>query len=418
MVFQWFFLTAVFCGVSFFAPAHSFAAVDIPFTVTMSEVVDVTGVPRIVVDVGGVTRYANYTAGTGTNTLTFTYSVQSGDVDANGVVLSSPVQLNGGTIKNIHGNDAILTYTVPNTTGVIVNGAVPSGYTAAFVDDTVTNVNKTALSFIMTSPKLNRTYNYSISSSGGGTPVTGTGTLSASPQTISGINVTSLPDGILTLSATLTDSLGGVGSAVTDTIPMAVLNANLIGHWTFDVNDISGVTAYDRSSVGSNGTITAAPTQAAGVTGGALNFNGTTQYVQAAPTIGASATFVFWASWNGTQGKMPFAIKIGSPGPDVFFSGGKISWNTYNSAANPYANIPATASNGSFHHYVVVVTPTSTVLYYDGANIGSATYATPTGTILQIGGHVSYRWIGKIDDFRIYSSALTPTEVTTLYNTH
>ncbi len=394
------------------------AATGVPFTVNMSEVVVVTGSPRIAVDVGGTTRYAAYTSGTGTSALVFTYQMVSGDVDSDGVTLISPIQLNGGTVKDIDGNNADLSFTVPNTSGIIVNGAVPSGYSTAFIDDTVTNINKTGLSFSITSPKVNRTYNYTITSSGGGTPVTGSGTLTVSPQTVSGINVTGLPDGILTLSVTLTDSLGGVGVASTDTIPMAVLTAGLVGHWTFDTNDISGATAYDRSGSGFSGSMVASPSQISGITGGALNFNGSTQYVQATPSLGASVSFSFWASWNGVQGKMPFAIKTGSPGPDVFFSGGKISWNTYNSAANPFANIPASSSNGLFHHYVAVVTPSSTVLYYDGVNIGSATYATPTGTILQIGGHVSYRWVGKIDDFRVYNTGLTPAQVVTLYTAH
>lgn len=100
------------------------AAVSIPFTVNLSESVTVDtagGTPRIAVDVGGVTRYATYTAGTGTSSLTFTYDAVIGDVDLDGVTLSSPIDLNGGTIKDTAGNDATLTFTPPNTTGVKVN---------------------------------------------------------------------------------------------------------------------------------------------------------------------------------------------------------------------------------------------------------------------------------------------------------
>ncbi len=62
------------------------------------------------------------------------------------------------------------------------------------------------------------TANYSISSSGGGTAVTGSGTVNATGDSISGLNVTSLPDGTLTISLTLTDEHGNVSTAVTDTI--------------------------------------------------------------------------------------------------------------------------------------------------------------------------------------------------------
>lgn len=108
----------------FLSPITAFAAISIPFTVNLSEnvTVDTTGgTPRIAVDVGGVTRYATYTSGSGTAALTFTYDAVLGDVDLDGVTLSSPVQLNGGTMKDAVGNDATLTFTIPNTSGVKVN---------------------------------------------------------------------------------------------------------------------------------------------------------------------------------------------------------------------------------------------------------------------------------------------------------
>ena len=99
----------------------SFAATTIPFTINMSESVNVTGTPRIAVDVGGVARYATYASGTGTSALTFNYAMTAGDVDLDGVTLSSPIDLNGGTLKDLNGNNATLTFTVPNTSNVKVN---------------------------------------------------------------------------------------------------------------------------------------------------------------------------------------------------------------------------------------------------------------------------------------------------------
>ncbi len=99
----------------------AYAAVNIPLTVNLSETVNVTGTPRIAVDVGGTTRYATYTSGTGSNALTFTLSPQTGDVDLDGVTVSSPIDLNGGTITDTKGNNAALTFTPPGTTNVKVN---------------------------------------------------------------------------------------------------------------------------------------------------------------------------------------------------------------------------------------------------------------------------------------------------------
>jgi hypothetical protein len=102
--------------------APAFAATSIPFTINMSKAVNVTGTPRIAIDVGGVTRYATYASGTGTSALTFNYAMVAGDVDLDGVTVSSPINLNGGTIKDLAGNDlSPLTFTPPNTTNVKVN---------------------------------------------------------------------------------------------------------------------------------------------------------------------------------------------------------------------------------------------------------------------------------------------------------
>jgi len=108
--------------VIFMNASPAFAATSIPFTINLSEAVNVTGTPRIAVDVGGVTRYATYTSGTGTSALIFTYAMVAGDVDLDGVTVSSPIDLNGGTIKDLAGNDlSPLTFTLPNTSNVKVN---------------------------------------------------------------------------------------------------------------------------------------------------------------------------------------------------------------------------------------------------------------------------------------------------------
>ncbi len=105
---------------------HAHAAVPtMDFTVNMSKAVNVDitgGTPRIAVDVGGNTRYASYASGTGTSTLIFTYTATAGDVDLDGVAVSSPVDLNGGTITDLAGNALTnLTFTPPTTTGVKVD---------------------------------------------------------------------------------------------------------------------------------------------------------------------------------------------------------------------------------------------------------------------------------------------------------
>ena len=85
--------------------ASCFAATSIPFTVTMSEAVNITGSPRLVLDVDGTTRYATYTSGSGSSSLTFTYNATIGDIDLDGIgIASTSLDLNGGTVTDLNGN--------------------------------------------------------------------------------------------------------------------------------------------------------------------------------------------------------------------------------------------------------------------------------------------------------------------------
>ena len=61
------------------------------------------------------------------------------------------------------------------------------------------------------------TYNCTITSSGGGTPVTNSGTVTSATQDVTGINVTALSDGTLTFNVTLTDAAGNAGPTATAT---------------------------------------------------------------------------------------------------------------------------------------------------------------------------------------------------------
>ena len=82
----------------------------IPVTVTFSEVVNVTGTPRLTLETGTVDRVVNYTSGSGTDTLTFTYTVQTGDTSPDlDYTSTTALALNGGTIKDAATNNATLT---------------------------------------------------------------------------------------------------------------------------------------------------------------------------------------------------------------------------------------------------------------------------------------------------------------------
>lgn len=94
------------------------AGTVIDIVLTFDELVNVDdagGTPQLLLETGATDRYADYTSGSGTDTLTFTYTVQAGDTSADLDVHNSANQLvmNGGTIRDVALND--LNRTVPVT---------------------------------------------------------------------------------------------------------------------------------------------------------------------------------------------------------------------------------------------------------------------------------------------------------------
>ncbi len=103
-------------------------AQNLEFEVEFDEVVTVwtSGVPYLALTIGSQSKRAAYVDGSSTTTLIFRYTVQSGDVDADGIVCASPMVLNGGSIRDYSNNNAVLTFTPPNMTGVFVNASAPA----------------------------------------------------------------------------------------------------------------------------------------------------------------------------------------------------------------------------------------------------------------------------------------------------
>lgn len=95
------------------------------FTVNLSEDVFVTGSPRVVLNIGGVTKYANYISGHGSASLLFRYTIESG-LNANSGVAVGSIQLNSGTINDSTGNSADLSFLVPDGVGILVDTSAPS----------------------------------------------------------------------------------------------------------------------------------------------------------------------------------------------------------------------------------------------------------------------------------------------------
>ncbi len=86
--------------------------------VSFDENVTVVGTPRLTLETGVTDREATYAGGSGGSTLTFNYTVQTGDTSADlDYISTAALTLNGGTIRDAASNNATLTLAAPGAAG-------------------------------------------------------------------------------------------------------------------------------------------------------------------------------------------------------------------------------------------------------------------------------------------------------------
>ncbi len=126
-------------GVSSTVDDGSYSTGDvIPITVVFSEAVYVStagGTPTLALETGTTDRTASYVSGSGSETLVFNYTVQSGDTSAADLAYTGTgaLVLNGGTIEDAAGNNATLTLPAAGEAGslsankaLVIDGGAPT----------------------------------------------------------------------------------------------------------------------------------------------------------------------------------------------------------------------------------------------------------------------------------------------------
>jgi len=213
-------------------------------------------------------------------------------------------------------------------------------------------------------------------------------------------------------------------------------SANLVAHWNFD--DGTGSTAQDSSGNGNHGTLFGNPQWITGHLGGALDFDGTGDYVDLPISSLLSSltnsTFATWVDFSNAGGGWQRIFDFGidttfnmflTPRTDT--AGAMrfaITITSYND--EDQTNAPRTLPSG-WHHVAVTLDADKNIhsLYLDGELIAENTSARYTPSSL---GETTQNWLGRsqysadgyfdgsLDDFRIYDRVLTAGQVRDLYN--
>ena len=216
-------------------------------------------------------------------------------------------------------------------------------------------------------------------------------------------------------------------------------NAEIVGWWQFDEG--SGITAADSSGNSNDGTLNGNPQWVAGKIGGALDFDGSADFVNVPDDSsldfldGTTATFTveFWFKTTGVGTGTAF---MGGPAildrrtqglTAVQFhfmidSAGKLRFCVCDDDDSTRANIVSTTiiNDGFWHHAAGVRDGTSNwELYVDG-NLEASSSTTVTasdGYWLTFGARrtdsagITSHFNGKIDDICIYDRSLSQEEI-------
>lgn len=160
------------------------------------------------------------------------------------------------------------------------------------------------------------------------------------------------------------------------------------------------------------------------VVAGRLTLDGTNDYVQfdaqLIPTAGAFSV-AFFAQRDVEQSAFTEVVSQGQTGGPGFYVGTAPDGRMRVGDEWGVTGVPF-AAPGVFAHYAVTVDPgaASTRLYIDGQLRASRDFAitvSAAGTATRLGrqfGPFAEYFDGTIDDFRVYSGALTPAEVAAL----
>jgi len=205
-----------------------------------------------------------------------------------------------------------------------------------------------------------------------------------------------------------------------------VVEAGLIGYWSFDANTIDGDTIKDVSGNGHDGTINFAVNIVEGKVGDALEFDGESgHYVDTGMMITEgtyeSLTMMAWVKPNMPHEAWGSVINGDDGGWDRGYGYRAESWEIQVGQGGEWQP-GETADINEWQHTVLIYTPTNVYFYKNNqkSEFGDRTVPTDSANTMIIGDDIpcgpNCSFPGTIDEVMVYSRALTDAEVEQNFN--
>jgi len=434
--------------------------------VTFSEIVTVNtggGTPTIDLNSSAATNEAVYSAGSGTNTLTFNYTVVAGDSSADlDYVATTSLVLNGGTIQDAALNNATLTLPA-------IGAANSLGFQKALVIDavspTITNVTSSTLDgtyapgFVVA---INVTFSEIVTvNTGGGTPTidlnssaatneavyaagSGTTTLTFNYTVVAGdssadldyvattslvLNGGTIQDAALN-NATLTLPALGAANSLGFQKALVIDGVSPIAHFPFDFGNLADDVINAVASTVNGGVALgldrhAIATNAYSFAGVAADYITLPNY--AVIDLNYPISFSAWVKPDTSVDNNILFTDVWQNGYQLQVKlGGTVNCGFGDGVTIRNFVTTDTVSSGRWHHIACTIIDANTIQVYidgklavGGAYSGTGTVPAFTASQGTVGGEVAgvNLFKGEIDDIKVYSYARTAADVQVDYNT-
>ncbi|MFA5930499.1 MAG: LamG domain-containing protein [Candidatus Micrarchaeia archaeon] len=252
------------------------------------------------------------------------------------------------------------------------------------------------------------------------TVMTNKGYLSAPTESQNGTNTTGIREVLRATPSTVCMQVSGYGTSV---------GRDLGGYWKFDED--SGTAVADSSGNGHTGVIYNGGTyslSSTGKSGHALEADGDDDYVDTGayfPAMGPQFSILFWVDPDASQANGAGLFGNYESYAGMAFSQGGASANlfgfTYGNGTAAISSDAVQLTAGRWQHVAIVKDENYCYTYINGAQADNSSCATqmapnPASNLMIARGLSGAAFKGRLDDFRVYSRALSQNEVRLVYS--
>jgi hypothetical protein len=202
--------------------------------------------------------------------------------------------------------------------------------------------------------------------------------------------------------------------------------SGLAAHWKMD--ETSGSTAADSSLAGRHAAVVGTPAWSAGKIDNAIQFNGS-NYAWLAGLMDSprNITIAAWANLTTPDSSGAEVISLGDCFAIRLNEGTQSKAFFFNGTTWQAAGVSQTFANAGWRHFAAVFNDDANTLKFYINGVEAASLST-TASIAYSGagsntfigrhgnGNAAFDFVGRIDDARIYSRALCPSEIQQIYN--